>query len=383
LGREGRSQVSIGTCTHADRRIAPPGAVLRVGLGLLAVACAAPPAAHGQDGEMRFDSECGASLCFAIASGRLDETAPERFAAFIEGLPAYQVLLASDGGNLEAGKRLGRMFRELGLGTVVAGGDNIWDTDLSFATGNGAECLSACAYAFLGGTTRIVPDGNRIGFHQFALASGARLPPALVEGLLSESNQAAGDLVSYIVEMDVDARLFTLASERIGGDMFFPGPEELAEYDVVTPAGFDHFRLEPYGSGVVAASARLKPTGYRDLVTDLVAFCAEATPSLMLTSSVPNGITEDMTLFEAGLRFRDAPDAPLVIDGPRIATWADDTAGHIRFDLTTAEAAQVLGAPLFEAYFDTTGAEGGTYSAKIEMNDMDRRMLEAAFRLCI
>jgi hypothetical protein len=103
----------------------------------------------------------------------------------------------------------------------------------------------------------------------------------------------------------------------------------------------------------------------------------------MLTSSVPNGITEDMTLFEAGLRFRDAPDAPLVIDGPRIATWADDTAGHIRFALTTAEAAQVLGAPLFEAYFDTTGAEGGTYSAKIEMNDMDRRMLEAAFRLCI
>jgi hypothetical protein len=150
------------------------------------------------------------------------------------------------------------MIREGELGTVVFGGD-VWETDLSFRTGNGAECLSACAYAFLGGTTRMVPEGNRIGFHQFALAGGARLPPGMVEGLLSESNEAAGALVSYIVEMDVDARLFALASERVGGDMFFPRPEELVEYDVVTPKGFDHFRLEPYGAGVVAVSARLEP----------------------------------------------------------------------------------------------------------------------------
>lgn len=341
------------------------------------------PAAHAQD-EMRFDSECGANLCFAIASGRLDDGAPERFAAFIDASEAvYQVLLSSDGGNLEAGKRLGRMIRERDLGTVVFGADDVWNSDLSFRTGDGAACLSACAYAFLGGTTRIVPEGNRLGFHQFALASGARLPPAMVEGLLSESNQAAGDLVAYIVEMAVDARLFALASERVGADMFFPGPEELVEYDVVTPAGFDHFRLEPYGAGVVAVSARLEPTGFRDLVTDMVAFCAEATPRLMLTSAVPNGISEGMEFFEASLRLEDDVDAPLPIDRARVVTWTGGDSGHIRFDLTTDEAQRLLGAGVFEAIFDTAGADGGTYAARIEMSDMDRSMLEAAFRLCI
>ena len=332
---------------------------------------------------MRFESQCGANLCFAIASGRLDDQAPERFAAFIDASEAvYQVLLSSGGGNLEAGKQLGRMIRERELGTVVFDG-NVWDSDFTFRTGDGTECLSACAYAFLGGTTRIVPEGNRIGFHQFALASGARLPPSMIEGLISESNEAAGDLVAYIVEMDVDARLFALASARIDGDMFFPGPENLVEYDVVTPAGFDHFQLEPYGGGVVAVSARLEPTGYRDLVTGMVAFCAEGTPSLMLTSAVPNGISDRMEFFEASLRFEDDTDAPVPVDGARVETWADGATGHVRFDLTEAQAERVLGATIFEAVFDTAGADGGTYSARIETNDMDRRMVEAAFRLCI
>jgi hypothetical protein len=355
---------------------------LAAGLGVLALSLA-PPAARGQDAAMRFERECGASLCFVIASGRLDEAAPERFAAFIEDVPAEQVMLRSDGGNLEAGKRLGRMFRERELGTVVFGG-NVFEADLAFTTGDGAECLSACAYAFIGGTTRIVPEGNRIGFHQFALASGARVQPAMVESLLSESNVAAGDLVSYIVEMDVDARLFALASERVGSDMFFPNPEELAEYDVVTPAGFDHFRLEPYGSGVVAVSARLEPTGYRDLVTDLAAFCAGGTPSLLLTSRVPNGITEGgMDFFEGGLRLAEDPGTPLEVGPDSVQTWADDASGHIRLDLTPQQAERARGSAGFEAYFDTAGALGGTYSARIEMNDMDRSMLETAFRLCI
>jgi len=337
-------------------------------------------AARAQDAEMRFDSECGASVCFAIAEGRLDDGAPERFEAFIDAAEAtYQVLLSSNGGSLEAGERLGRAIRARGLGTLVA--DRNW---LSSATGagSGADCLSACAYAFLGGTTRSVPEGNRIGFHQFALTAGARLPPGVrIEGLLSDSNQAAAELVSYIVEMDVDARLFALASEKAGGDMYFPGPSELEEYDVVTPAGFDHFRLEPYDKGIIAVSERMDSTGYRDLVTALFAYCSDSVPQLMLTAAGENGISEQMDMLGAGIRLQEAE---FPVGRERIATWSEATgSGHIRFELTPEEAGLALQTSALEAYFDATGAEGGTYLAKVEMSDMDRKMLEAAFRLCI
>ena len=142
--------------------------------------------------------------------------------------------------------------------------------------------------------------------------------------------------------MEVDARLFALASEKAGGEMYFPGPEELEEYDVVTPAGFDHFRLEPYGSGIVAVSERLEPTGYRDPVTDLVAFCSDGVPKLMLTAETPNGLADGMEFLAAGLRFEGVSDTP--IDGARIATWGEEAAGRIQFELTRAEAGQALGA---------------------------------------
>jgi hypothetical protein len=67
----------------------------------------------------------------------------------------------------------------------------------------------------------------------------------------------------------------------------------------------------------------------------------------------------------------------------RIPGERSGAAGHIRFDLTQAEADRVLGATILEAVFDTAGANGGTYSARIEMNDMDRKMLDSAFLLCI
>jgi hypothetical protein len=90
---------------------------------------------------------------------------------FNVGKQIYVVFLRSRGGNFEEGLRLLRLFRERGLITAIRAG---------------AECLSACAVAFMGGryinwdsgvppeSFRVIEPGARLGFHRPWL----NLPPA-------------------------------------------------------------------------------------------------------------------------------------------------------------------------------------------------------------
>lgn len=67
------------------------------------------------------------------------------------------VLFKSDGGHLLTGLRLGEMIRRKGLETAVS-----YD----------AQCASACALAWLGGTRRYMFRESRIGFHSAYVVDG-------------------------------------------------------------------------------------------------------------------------------------------------------------------------------------------------------------------
>ena len=86
-------------------------------------------------------------------------------ASVLSGLLAMSVMtnisrayLASPGGNLYEGMKLGLFFRQHRIKTVVEGG---------------SDCASACALAFLGGTDsegrpwRSSSSNSRLGFHAF------------------------------------------------------------------------------------------------------------------------------------------------------------------------------------------------------------------------
>lgn len=84
-------------------------------------------------------------------SGSLGNEDVERFRAALAGVGTGTVLLNSEGGSLYAGIEIGRTIRMRGLSTLVSPGVG--------------ECASACAFAWVAGTPRMLERGAKLGFH--------------------------------------------------------------------------------------------------------------------------------------------------------------------------------------------------------------------------
>jgi hypothetical protein len=87
---------------------------------------------------------------FIKVTGPLKLEDGETFADKVSGLPGGVVLLASPGGNLFAGLRIGKLIHLRKFATAVP---------------DGSGCASACAIAWLGGATRYMGPKALIGFH--------------------------------------------------------------------------------------------------------------------------------------------------------------------------------------------------------------------------
>ncbi|MFI4998893.1 MAG: hypothetical protein ACHQK9_03340 [Reyranellales bacterium] len=129
-------------------------------------------------------------------------------AAARDGGGPLTVELSSLGGDVYEALKLGYLFREFRVATVVRNGD---------------VCLSACALAFLGGTSgsdpldplpdRNIELGGTVGFHSFSLnpqSPERPTPDDPVAGRLMGFDEARGGsaaVIRYTAKMDVDAGL--------------------------------------------------------------------------------------------------------------------------------------------------------------------------------
>lgn len=102
------------------------------------------------------------SLLAILAEGEILPGDADRLAVFLSGQaekPRTAIYLASPGGSLYEGMKLGLFFQSRKIQTVVEGG---------------RDCASACALSFLGGTDpsgtpwRSASDNSRLGFHSFS-----------------------------------------------------------------------------------------------------------------------------------------------------------------------------------------------------------------------
>lgn len=341
---------------------------------LLGAAFLALAASFARAEPMQFDFACTGNAvesCFIYAEGEIGPETDKAFERFLasEMIEGNQIVLHSEGGNLGAGVRLGRLIRENRLTSIVGEAERVAPGEtLSGYAGfpTGGTCASACAYAFLGGDTRKLSEGSRLGFHQFYM--GAR-------GESSSAQQVSGVLVSYLVDMGIDARIFARASSEGAKSMYWVDPEEAVTFDLITPTGYGDFFLEPYGNGVIAAARRLSPPGPYDLVTQVTAYCRDSVPNLMFTADFA---PEQSAGFEMVL-----DGASREVSASRVSTRRSDSAGYIEVTLSPQEAQALASAQSVDTSFGFGRAAGGFYPARLEMSDMDRRMLEAAFRLCL
>src|ERR1700744_3228354 len=148
-----------------------PKAFLAVAAAL-ALSAFAAPANAGEPMTFRLlpledASRCGYQCTQAIvADGEITNSTPQEFLSFVsthlQANVRAVVFLNSPGGRVVASMELGQIFRRLGVASIVARAGQAYG-GTALAAGH---CFSACVYALMGGSKRIIPPQSKVGVHR-------------------------------------------------------------------------------------------------------------------------------------------------------------------------------------------------------------------------
>lgn len=113
---------------------------------------------------------CGQSCPKAItAEGEINGNTAEQFVQFLaghirdRGLHAM-VLMNSPGGSVEGSIKLGLVMRRFHIATIIARAEPLGPQGPDQLVSG--RCYSACVYAFMGGSKRVLPPGSIAGIHR-------------------------------------------------------------------------------------------------------------------------------------------------------------------------------------------------------------------------
>ncbi|NSZ00935.1 hypothetical protein G6M70_12800 [Agrobacterium tumefaciens] len=138
---------------------------------------------------------------------------PDQLAQEVAASGAKLITFNSNGGNVVTAMAYGRMIRSLGLSTLQL---------------RSAECASACALAFVGGVNRQAEPGA-IGVHQSSFSL-----ETTIEGhtAVAAIQALTAQIMTYLVEMDVDPKLLQLSLSVPSDDMRYLTASEMQSYKV-------------------------------------------------------------------------------------------------------------------------------------------------------
>jgi len=207
----------------------------------------------------------GAANGWVVGNGPIAAETPRDFEAFVHrGQDLKNISLNSPGGNLVSGLRLGELFRQHGYSTSIGGGPYAPSGQMSISADHGGEignmaevplrCLSACAYAFLGGVTRSYGEDEKYGLHQFFDEKAVSAPTvkAFDATDLSLQQVISGLVVDYVVRMGVDARVVAEASQTLYDDVKLLSVKEATDLKVSST-----LRASPLGRSKLEGSELL------------------------------------------------------------------------------------------------------------------------------
>jgi hypothetical protein len=156
-----------------------------------------------------------------IARGQIGLETPTIFVALMASIRRVRgtvdsatIEFDSPGGDLIGGMVLGRAIRAYGFATRVS---------------DGRECSSACAIAFLGGVSRYVSGGGKLGVHQFASQPAIEHPdsPQFTGKDAIIDQDLVGQLLDYVKEMGVDSDVVAIASRTQPTDIHWLTKDEI------------------------------------------------------------------------------------------------------------------------------------------------------------
>lgn len=231
--------------------------------GIFALALVTLPSYSAYGREMTFEVRSTGGNCFGCewiaAEGEITSNTPKRFSDFVKKNELENIALAvhlnSDGGDPFAGMALGELIRKEGLSTEVASSRENTDYPETYTSTPG-KCISACAFAFFGGTTRSASAGE-IGLHQ--LYDAVILKPtrgtADADIELAAQQVIPAALLEYTLRMGVAPQLLANTAAMRSTAMYFPTAAELEKFRISwNPDEFQAWATEPYRQGIIARS---------------------------------------------------------------------------------------------------------------------------------
>ncbi|MCW2240762.1 COG3904 family protein [Azospirillum canadense] len=189
------------------------------------------------------------------AEGMITADTPKRFTEFMKqhGATDTTVQFNSPGGNLLAALKLGEMIRDAKLDTGI-GRTTFREDGQSWSARSPGICISACAYAFLGGVTRFLDKDDRYGVHQFYDAKSLDEPTRKTFSAVDVSlNQVLGGIVlEYVQRMGASPGLVALAGSTPPTEVRFLSEAEAKKLLVDNTGSSDTgWRIEAKGGGAV------------------------------------------------------------------------------------------------------------------------------------
>jgi tetratricopeptide (TPR) repeat protein len=185
-----------------------------------------------------------------VADGAFDQAIDKRFRNFLDGLKgrSLPIFFNSSGGAMTRSLIVGRILRErkmtaeIGI-TIADDCQTINDQCRQMLqTGDpvkahlrpaGAVCNSACVYAFMGATVRIIPDGAHLGVH-----SPIRPEPDTQQArraMAAVEDREHAERRQYAKQMGVDPDVVDLADGTPFIEMHVLTHDEIARFQIETP----------------------------------------------------------------------------------------------------------------------------------------------------
>jgi hypothetical protein len=215
------------------------------------------------------------------AEGTISANTPDQFRQFLAGNATLNttVKFNSPGGNLIAALKLGELIRQAHLGTSIR--RTVFNKDGGpWSDTQEGICVSACAYAFLGGEERSASKGY--GVHQFYDAKALDEPEKKAFSAIDVSidQVLVGMVLDYVQRMGVDAKLISLAEATPPWEMHYLTDADLRRFRIDNFNFIDSgWRIEASGGG---AALEIESTYSIRPPVAVTLLCRSAKPGLNL-----------------------------------------------------------------------------------------------------
>ena len=246
-------------------------------------------------------------------------------------------------------------------------------------------CESACAMAFLGGTTRYAP-GGQLGVHQFTedLSFPADFGDTAFQMGISQAQFINAMIVDYILELEIDPRVASIVANTPSSSMHYFTDQELLDLEINTLLPDESgWSLEAVGRGAVFTIEV-----QRDFtIESSTIFCAADRPDramILVSREIRGDLLELHNYIQGSTFFINQTEAGRIEGCPGCRVFSDQEGqGHLAVPLPNDIVDAMISGAHVKIEMEFPNAVGWRFEVETEFSRNEIRNVAHSLRNCI